>query len=207
VAKPGALLEDVEILSGGHVGAHVLVLGSRGRIVLAGERGEGVVHQLVAPAEQHVTEQDRRATPERRVIPTPVCLGREGLEAAVNCRFSAAGVGVIQDVVVDQGGRVEDLKRRAHTQDDVAGGGFVQDHRGIARADTMPAPVGEDRSKTLASAEEFLGVRRERGEVGGNPRQNGFMLDQKLIDAELELVTEVLGFVHASSLAFPGRLE
>ena len=71
----------------------------------------GGVEELVAPPEQEVAEQQRRRLPEpdRAARPAPVAV--EGLEATMSRGSTATGVGVVDDVVVNEGGGVEDLER------------------------------------------------------------------------------------------------
>ena len=110
---PG-LHRDVEELAGDHLGAAAVEDVERGHDPVA--RQTAVPQQLVGPAQQQVTQQDRggRAVLLRVAPPAvPPVLGRE---AAVGRRPAAPGVGGVHVVVVHQGAGVQQLQRRAHAR-------------------------------------------------------------------------------------------
>ena len=82
---------------------------ARPALRVAGDR-DPEVDEFVAPPEQQVTEQERRRGSEAvgRTVPAPFAV-QEG-EGSVHARLTATLIGVVHDVVVNEGGGVEDLE-------------------------------------------------------------------------------------------------
>jgi hypothetical protein len=148
LSQPGALLEDVEVLAGGDLGAHPVEFrpGQPGG-ALVRRGGEALVEEFVAPAEQEVAEEDRRGAAELGLAPRPAARCVQALEELVRGCRAAAGVGVVDDVVVHERRRMEDLQRCGRGD----GGGQV----GVRRPGALPAPVAEQRPEALATAEKL----------------------------------------------------
>ena len=76
-----------------------------------GCRGQPLFEKIVAPRHEQVAEQDRARPAERRGIAGPSVRAVRRLERAVRGGAAAAGVGVVDHVVVHERGGVEDLER------------------------------------------------------------------------------------------------
>ena len=88
-----------------------------------GDPAQPRIEQLVAPDQQEVAEQQRRGRAELGGAAVPAGLTVGVREAAVGGGQAAPGVRVVDDVVVDECGRVEHLQRagRQHDGAQVAG--------------------------------------------------------------------------------------
>ena len=141
LTRPGDLPLHVQVLADHHLRAHEVEHGPGPRRARRGRAGE----QLLAPGQAQVPGEDRGRHPEGGPVQGPAVLGVQGLEAAVDAGRAAAGVGAVDDVVVDQGGGLEELEGRPGT-----------DHRGVLRvaARRPPAPVAQPRTQPLAPGGE-----------------------------------------------------
>ncbi len=115
------LLEHVEVLPGHELGAHLV------EDPLARGRGPPAarplpVKQLVAPRPGTGRRQDRAGQAEPLAVAGPAAAPVQGGEAPVDRRRAAPGVGVVHDVVVDQGGGLEELQRGGRRDDRLAVG-------------------------------------------------------------------------------------
>ncbi len=158
-AAPGPLLEDVEVLPDRDLGAH-LVEDLACRLPRGDRRDEpdAGVEQFVAPAEQEVAEQQRGGLAEAERAPRPSARFVQSLETAVRRRPAAPGVGVVHDVVVHEGGRVEDLERTGRENDRMQFvGRRLVDERIEARshAHRLPAPVTEQCAEPLTAFQQI----------------------------------------------------
>ena len=109
-AAPRALLENVEVLPGRHLGAHAHELGAHPNGCRAIDQRQRLVEDLVAPAEQQITQQNGGCTAVVVTVAIPAAVGVQLLEATVRGRGPAPRVGVVDDVVVHERRRVEDLE-------------------------------------------------------------------------------------------------
>ena len=118
-----------------------------------------------------------KAAARRR--PSP-CRGVQRLEALVRGGRAAAQVGVVHDVVVHEGGGVEELERRRDGHD---GGQRARLRGGLGvrvgsnsspdGGDRLPAPVAEQRAEAFAAGEEAAcGRRRARRRSGEISRES-----------------------------------
>src|SRR5690606_27724494 len=140
--------------------------------------GESFVEEFVAPAEQQVAEQDGRGSTVAVPVSVPPGRAVQGLEAPVRCGCAAPGIGVVDDVVVDERGRVEDLERAGE------GDHCLEPVLGVVRRarDAVPAPITKARSKALPTAEKLPREGRERLEVSSHLGENGFTRTQEIVD-------------------------
>jgi hypothetical protein len=103
----------------------------------------------------------------------------QGLEAAVRGRTPAAGVRAVHDVVVHQGGGVEDLERGGDRDDRLGRGLPGPFGQRVERARTarhrLPSPVAEQCPEALAAGQQVSCVPVERREVGAD-REEPFTL-------------------------------
>jgi hypothetical protein len=107
-AGPG-LAEHVEILPGDRLDTHLVVAGAGLEQGAGRQRRAG--KQLIRPDHAEIADEDgRRCAEMLGIAPAPGArvLGRED---AVRGRPAAAGGGMVHDVVVDQGERVQQLER------------------------------------------------------------------------------------------------
>jgi hypothetical protein len=156
LGEPSPLLKDVEILAGGHLGAHPDEFGACGaRRLPVVECGEALVEELVAPAEEQVAEEDRRCPPEVVAGARPAGFGVQALEQAMRRRSASSRVGVVDDVVVHECRGVEYLERGCGRDDREAITARVGLERVVpAPRDRLPAPIAEARPEALATAEK-----------------------------------------------------
>ena len=103
------------------------------------------VQQLIAPAQTQVTQQDGGGVAEPGRISVPAVLFVDPGEPPVNRRHTAAGVGTVDQVVVDQRSGVEELQARRGMDD-----GLLVGSTGAA-----PAPVAERRSEPFATGQQI----------------------------------------------------
>lgn len=102
----GAQVEDLAAV---HLGAYRMPVAAGSPPGCAVQ--EPRLRQLTRPNQQLVTEQYGHGTPELRWIAHAVLAAMPVLELSVGCRPAAAGVGVVQHVVVDEHAHVQQLDR------------------------------------------------------------------------------------------------
>src|SRR5918993_984974 len=83
----------------------------------SGASTEYFAEQFVAPAEEEVAEQDGGGAAELVAAPQPAGIGVGPFEEPVGRRGPASRVGTVDDVVVDEGGGVEEFQRRGRRDD------------------------------------------------------------------------------------------
>ena len=95
------------------------------------------------------------ARPKSRAAAGPARSGVQPLEQPVGRRGAPAGVGVVDDVVVHEGGGVEELERGGGRDDREQVASALRLERVEAPAgDRLPAPVAEQGPEALAAAEK-----------------------------------------------------
>jgi hypothetical protein len=198
VAGPRALLEDVEVLAEGDLGAHQVELGARaGRAGAVLERPLGVGEDLVRPHEEQVAEQDRGGAAELVAGARPAAGRVHPGEAPVRRGRASTGVGVVDDVVVDEGRRVEQLEPGADARDGV---GAARMSLAGDRRDGRPAGLAEACAEPLAPAEKVPRKVAEGGDVLSYGAQNWRAPGEEFIDSELDAIDQTSAVVHPTSL-------
>ncbi len=139
-----ARARDVEELPGRHLGPHAVEAGHR-RIEPAGPEPARAKEPL-GQHERQIAHQDRRRRPERLRVHT----GRRLLREPDVGRVDAAALGVpIHQVVVHEGGRVQELERRADRDDRVAFTAAGRSERPPAQRRPNPLPAGAEQAEQL----------------------------------------------------------
>ncbi len=184
---PRHLLEDVEVLARHHLRAHSSELGASGatgRDALSSS--DAGIHQFVAPAEQEISEQERRRGAVGLGASLPAAFAVKHLEGAVHAWLAATQIGVVHDVVVHEGGRVEDLEAGGDRHDRVqAGVGPERVGRRLVGGDGAPPPVTEQRPESFATREEPTSGIVDRIEIGGDAAQLRPKLGEEAVETSL----------------------
>ena len=148
VCRRSNLSQHIQVLAGDHLSVHALKdFPGRG----GGSRccGLGPGERLGRPGQGEVTDQDRTGDAEMVSITgesgVPVVVG----EPSVGAGLTATGVGAVDDVVVNQGGTLEELQRDPEL-----------DHGqlGLPLVGSLPAQPGKQRTQLLST-----GSQREEG--------------------------------------------
>ena len=112
----------------------------------------------------------------------------ERLERAVRSGPAAADVGLVDDVVVDECGSVEELERGRDGDDGGEGA------RGVGpvelgeltvagdRRDGLPAPVAEQRTESLAARQKAARLSDEGGEIGRDLGESRLVTVECVVD-------------------------
>ena len=181
---------DVEELPDHDVAAHLLAQTLRGdggaEAVLRG------LEELLAQRQTDVADDDRGRDPEGLAVALVAERGMEGLEPAMQGRSPAAGVRMIDDVVVDEGRGVEELEGSGCLGEP---GARLGPRGQLAAGGQLEAPPQEDGSDPLAAA----GVGDERvtdlGGVRGDGRELGGLRSEEAFDSGGRLGGDVSGSV------------
>jgi hypothetical protein len=182
------LLEHVEVLAEHDVGPHAAELVARGSRRIPVDRRQPALEQAVAPAEQQIAEEQGCRRAVRRGGAGPSAVGMQSLEPPVQARLAAAEVGVVHDVVVNEGGRVEDLERGRDRHDPVEARGCVGDGvEAVALGrHRLPAPVAEQRTEALPAGKEAACRRIQDVEVGRDLFEFAPALGEEGVDTVLD---------------------
>ncbi len=145
--------QDVQVLARPDLRAHQLEHRAR---PLQGTRVEpGLREQLVAPAEQQVSEEDRGGGAEvgGGSMPARVMVPRG--EAAMHGRLPATGVRAVDQIIVNQRRGLEELECGSRRDDRILVGGARGPVTTAAHVTgrRSPAPVAERRPEPLPAAE------------------------------------------------------
>ena len=154
VQRAGNLLENVEELAADELRSHPVE-----HRPAATERGIGKtahVQQLIAPAQTQVTQQHGGSVAKPGRISAPAVLFVDSSEPSMYRWHSAAGVGSVDQVVVDQGSGLKELQARRGVDDGLL----------VGSTSAPPAPVTECRSKPLATGQQIRGGVDQRQQIG-----------------------------------------
>ena len=196
-------LEQVEELTAHELRAHrVEGLPTAGQL-LGGKAAGGV--ELVAPREAEVAGEDRRALTETVRVACPAMLLVQRCHGSVCGRHTAAGVAAVHDVVVQQGGALEELHARGEPNERV----------GVITTRGAVAPVEKAGTQALATSQQpghRVHERRDLGtDLGERCASPGDLPVDRLLDPAAQAVEvggglhEVLHGVGKSSSAYAGR--
>ncbi len=202
--RPGALLDEVEVLARRDVDPHLLPLrpGGEGGVPVIGIE-QALRHQVVAPGEQQIAEQDRGRGAEGRRGRRPTGSLMESLEAAMRRRRTPPGVRAVDEIVVHEGCGVEHLDGAGERDD------ALQLHLGrpvselgnrIERrpADPLPAPVGEQGPEPLATSEKLPRKGPERGDLLRYSGKNQRAVIDQSIQSRLDQVDQAGALDHTA---------
>ena len=120
------------------------------------------------------------------------------LEYPVGGRAPAAGVGAVEEVVVDERRRVEELDSHPRVHEGLVGAGL-----GLGYGE-LGARGNKLRACALAAAREGLELVDEGGEVGAERDEVGSMLGEDLRQGAVDTVDDGQAFSHCRIL-FRGR--
>ena len=196
----GRLLGDVEELADRHLAPHARRTRCAPRRQRGGRLGESLLEEVVAPGDEEVAEQDGRRPAERRGIPDPSGGAVRALECAMRGGPAAAGVGVVDDVVVHERGRVEDLERGRGGHDGV---------RELAGRPRRPRrPRASRRGRTVRAAAFRRATRRrrfdEKGRFGAESAVSSPLTRDKVVQSLGNRFDRVRGGWHGPSLVIYG---
>ncbi len=159
VHAPGRFLGDVEELTGGDVAPHPGVFRAHDRgLRVIGDTG---LHEVVAPGDEQISQQDRRRAPEGVGVARPAGLEMRALEGAVRGGTAASGVGVVDQIVVHESRGLEDLQGGAQVPERFALHGIPV----VETGDRTPSGVAESRPEPLAADESAGGRVEERDRI------------------------------------------
>ena len=175
------LLEQVEELAGHDLGPHAVVDHLRPGQGLGAEARP--VQDLVGPGQAQVAEQDRRPLPEPVGVPAPARRAVHAREASVGRCPTAAQVGVVHHVVVDQGARLQQLQRGRGAQ------GLVH----FLSAGAEVAPHAERRAQPLSPREQLGEPVGEGHEVRGDVGQDVRLLGHECVQGRLDRRHQAFG--------------
>ncbi len=171
--------DDVEILAAEHFGADVGPDPLNASLRIRGELGGG--DDVVGPHQGEIAEQDRRRHPELVGRSAPAAVAVRLGEQPVHGGQAAAGVGVVDHVVVHQGACVQQLQRREQPQDGRVGGVVGRRPRAnpsrrmpaaaaCRRAARIPRALRSGRRSRCRCRRSDCGVRRDTPAVGRSRR-------------------------------------
>ena len=170
----GRFLGDVEKLPERDVAAHCGVLGP-GAAPCCGIHHllETLLEQVIAPCDEQIAEQECRRAPECAAITRPAVGAVQRLQGAVARGLAAAGIGIVDDVIVCERRGLEDLERCRDGDDgrlirrirgDVVGRRIARRRVVLGVDDRTPAPVAERGAKALSAPQRpGCGVDQEGG--------------------------------------------
>ena len=193
-ARPGAhRLDDVEELAGHELGAHPVEHRSTTAQVGLGQAAGGV--HGIGPGEAQVARQDGPREPEPRAVARPAPLGVGAGQRAVRGRHPAAGVRVVHDVVVDEGGGLEQLHRAREPDQCV----------GVGATGRTVSPVEERGAQPLPAPQQVGDHPQQVVDVGPQLGENHRLASQLVVEAALHPAPQVDAVERAGHGGPPGE--
>ncbi len=159
--RVAGLREHVQVLAGGHLGAHRLQVRTTAPEFRGAEAG--AAEHLLRPDEQQVAEQDGPGAAELLGVAAPAAVAVVGLELAVGGRQSPPGVGGVHHVVVHERRHVQHVQRR--------GGPHHGVRQVVGAGDRGVRPRAERGAQALAAVGEDAGAFEQGRQVAGWSRR------------------------------------